>query len=89
MYPDYILNAPSNRVVRKEQLVALLVNGQIASESFETLPRWCGNIGNRRGRSHEAPSNLLFGIVSPVRGEPVLGVSLEYFGEISSDLPTS
>jgi hypothetical protein len=35
MHPNYIINAPSNRILRKEQLVAMLAEGQMASESFE------------------------------------------------------
>ncbi len=35
MHPDYILNAPSNRVMRKDQLVSMLAQGQMASASKE------------------------------------------------------
>jgi hypothetical protein len=35
MHPNYIINAPANRVMRKEQVVAMLAQGQMASDSFE------------------------------------------------------
>lgn len=34
MHPNYMINAPSNRILRKAQLVAMLANGQMASEKF-------------------------------------------------------
>jgi TctA family transporter len=35
MHPNYILNGPSNRVLRKPVLVEMLANGKMASERFE------------------------------------------------------
>jgi hypothetical protein len=35
MHPDYILNGPSNRVLRKPVLVERLARGEMASERFE------------------------------------------------------
>lgn len=35
MHPNYMLNAPSNRVLRKTVLVDMLAQGKIASEKFE------------------------------------------------------
>ena len=35
MHPNYIINAPANRVMRKEQVVAMLGQGQMASDTFE------------------------------------------------------
>lgn len=35
MHPDYIINAPSNRVLKKAQVVAMLARGQMASEQFD------------------------------------------------------
>jgi hypothetical protein len=35
MHPNYIINAPSNRILRKPALVEMLAAGKIASERFE------------------------------------------------------
>lgn len=35
MHPNYMLNGPANVVKRKPELVAMLANGEIASETFE------------------------------------------------------
>lgn len=35
MHPHYMINAPSNRVLRKMELVEMLAAGQMASESFD------------------------------------------------------
>ena len=35
MHPNYIINGPSNRVMRKEVLVSMLAQGQMASDRFE------------------------------------------------------
>jgi hypothetical protein len=35
MHPDYILNGPSNRILRKPVLVEMLAQGKMASERFE------------------------------------------------------
>ena len=35
MHPNYMLNGPANAVKRKDELVAMLARGDIASEKFE------------------------------------------------------
>lgn len=35
MHPNYLVNAPANRVLRKEQVVAMLAKGDIASDTFQ------------------------------------------------------
>jgi hypothetical protein len=35
MHPNYVLNGPSNRVLRKPELVEMLAQGRMASERFE------------------------------------------------------
>ena len=35
MHPNYMVNAPANRVLRKEQVVRMLAKGDIASETFQ------------------------------------------------------
>ena len=37
MHPHYILNGPSNRVLRKSALVDMLAQGKMSSESFERV----------------------------------------------------
>lgn len=59
MHPDYILNAPSNRVMRKEQLVSMLAQGQMASERFERTIEAAsitGDVGIVMGRETVTPS---------------------------------
>jgi hypothetical protein len=59
MHPNYILNGPSNRVMRKEQLVAMLAKGQMASEGFERTieaTSITGNIGIVMGRETVTPA---------------------------------
>lgn len=59
MHPNYILNGPSNRVMRKEQLVAMLANGQMASESFDRTieaTSITGNVGIVMGRETVTPA---------------------------------
>lgn len=34
MHPNYMINAPSNRILRKAQLVAMLAKGDMSSEKF-------------------------------------------------------
>ena len=34
MHPNYMVNGPSNRVMRKEALVEMLAQGKMASDSF-------------------------------------------------------
>ena len=59
MHPNYILNGPSNRVMRKEQLVAMLAKGEMASERFERTieaTSITGNVGIVMGRETVTPS---------------------------------
>lgn len=59
MHPDYMVNAPANRVMRKEQLVALLANGQMASENFLRVieaTSITGNVGIVMGRETVTPA---------------------------------
>ena len=59
MHPNYILNGPSNRVMRKGQLVAMLATGQMASESFERTieaTTITGNVGIVMGRETVTPA---------------------------------
>jgi hypothetical protein len=37
MHPNYIINGPSNRVMRKPALVAMLARGAMASDRFERV----------------------------------------------------
>lgn len=59
MHPDYIINAPSNRVLRKEKLVAMLAEGQMASERFDRTieaTSITGDIGIVMGRETVTPA---------------------------------
>lgn len=59
MHDNYILNGPSNRVMRKPVLVEMLAHGQMASESFERHIEGIaitGNIGIVMGREIVAPA---------------------------------
>ncbi len=59
MHPNYMVNAPSNRILRKEQLVGMLANGQMASESFERTieaTSITGNVGIVMGRESVIPA---------------------------------
>lgn len=59
MHPNYILNSPSNRVMRKDQLVRMLAQGQMASERFErTIEATAitGDVGIVMGREVVTPS---------------------------------
>lgn len=59
MHPNYIINGPSNRVMRKEQLVTMLAKGQMASEAFERTieaTSITANVGVVMGRETVAPS---------------------------------
>lgn len=64
MHPNYILNGPSNRVLRKPVLVEMLAQGKMASEGFERVIEGTsitGNIGIVMGREVVRPkagSNL-------------------------------
>ena len=35
MHPNYMVNAPANRVLRKKDVVTMLAKGEIASETFQ------------------------------------------------------
>jgi hypothetical protein len=37
MHPNYIVNTPANRIVRKDQLIKMLSEGQIASDFHRRL----------------------------------------------------
>jgi hypothetical protein len=59
MHPNYILNGPANRVMRKEQLVTMLAEGRMASEGFERIIEGIsltGNVGIVMGREMVTPS---------------------------------
>lgn len=64
MHPNYILNGPSNRVLRKPVLVQMLAQGKMASDHFERTIEGTaitGNIGIVMGRETVRPranSNL-------------------------------
>lgn len=46
MHENYILNGPSNRVLRKAVLVDMLANGKMASEHFERVIEGTAITGN-------------------------------------------
>lgn len=46
MHPNYILNGPSNRVLRKPVLVEMLARGRMASERFERTIEGVSITGN-------------------------------------------
>lgn len=46
MHPNYILNGPSNRVLRKAALVEMLARGKMASERFERTIEGTAITGN-------------------------------------------
>ena len=59
MHDNYILNGPSNRVLRKPALVKMLAEGQMASESFERIIEGIaitGNVGVVMGNEIVRPS---------------------------------
>jgi Domain of unknown function (DUF4440) len=58
MHPNYIVNSPANRIVRKDQLIKMLSEGQIASDAFErTIEATAitGNVGIVMGREIVKP----------------------------------
>jgi uncharacterized protein DUF4440 len=58
MHPNYIVNSPANRIVRKDQLIKMLSQGQIASDSIErTIEATAitGNVGIVMGREIVKP----------------------------------
>jgi hypothetical protein len=59
MHPNYIINAPANRVLRKSQVVSMLAHGGMASEHFERLIEGTaitGDVGIVMGRETVKPS---------------------------------
>lgn len=46
MHPNYILNGPSNRVMRKPALVTMLAQGAMASDRFERVIEGIAITGN-------------------------------------------
>ena len=59
MHPDYMINAPSNRILRKAQLVAMLAKGEMASEKFVRTMEAAsitGNVGIVMGQETVTPS---------------------------------
>jgi len=58
MHPNYLVNSPVNRIVRKEQLIKMLSEGQIASDAIErTIEATAitGNVGIVMGREIVKP----------------------------------
>ncbi len=58
MHSNYILNGPSNRVLRKAVLVDMLANGRMSSERFERVIEGTaitGNVGVVMGREVVQP----------------------------------
>lgn len=58
MHPNYIVNSPANRIVRKDQLIKLLSEGKIASDAIEwTIEATAitGNVGVVMGREIVRP----------------------------------
>ena len=59
MHPNYILNGPSNRVLRKPVLVTMLAQGAMASDRFERVIEGIaitGNVGIVMGREVVHPT---------------------------------
>ena len=59
MHPNYILNGPSNRVLRKAVLVKMLGEGKMASDRFERTIEGTaitGNVGIVMGRETVKPA---------------------------------
>ena len=46
MHPNYMINAPANRVLRKSQVVSMLAHGAMASERFERVIEGIAITGN-------------------------------------------
>ncbi len=59
MHPNYIINGPSNRVLRKEVLVDMLAHGKMGSDFFERVIEGLaitGNVGIVMGREVVDPT---------------------------------
>jgi hypothetical protein len=60
MHPNYIINGPSNRIMRKSALVTMLAQGKMASERFERVIEGIaitGNIGIVMGSEVVRPAS--------------------------------
>jgi len=60
MHPNYIINGPSNRIMRKPALVTMLAQGKMASERFERVIEGIaitGNIGIVMGSEVVRPTS--------------------------------
>jgi hypothetical protein len=58
MHPNYMINGPSNQVLRKEALVNMLAQGMMASDHFERsieATAITGNVGVVMGREVVKP----------------------------------
>ena len=59
-HPNYIVNSPVNQIVRRDQLIKLLSEGQIASDAIErTIEATAitGNVGIVMGRETQKPKS--------------------------------
>ena len=59
MHPNYMINGPSNRVMRKDALVEMLAQGKMASDRFERSIEAIsitGNVGVVMGREVVQPA---------------------------------
>jgi hypothetical protein len=59
MHPNYMINGPSNRVLRKEALVDMLAHGKMGSDLFERVIEGLaitGNVGIVMGREVVHPT---------------------------------
>jgi len=59
MHPNYIINGPSNKILRKDVLVTMLAEGRMGSESFERTIEGLaitGNVGVVMGREVVRPT---------------------------------
>lgn len=64
MHPNYIINGPSNRILRKPVLVDMLAHGKMGSDRFERVIEGLaitGNVGIVMGREvvHPLPNSQL------------------------------
>lgn len=67
MHPNYMVNAPANRVLKKAVVVEMLGQGKIASERFERVieaTSITGNVGIVMGRE----------VVRPAAGSELAGI---------------
>jgi len=59
MHPNYMINAPADRVLRKAQIVPMLARGDMASERFERIIEGTaitGQVGTLMGRETVKPA---------------------------------